>query len=472
MIASRVMKFGGTSLQDADRIRRAAQIVADFAAETADDSARPVVVLSALGGVTNTLDAAASLAADGNASYESMVEILKRKHVEAIAELVPADEKELATIPIIHLIAELADVLHGVQLVRECSPRTRDLVLSFGERMSCLIFATHLASRGLDASAIDAREMIITDDSHGNAAVEFDETALRVEQRVGETTALPIVTGFIAASRDGVTTTLGRNGSDYTASLVASILGAEVIEIWTDVDGVLSADPRYVPEAFVLDEITFHEAMELSYFGAKVIHPYTMIPAVEHNIPVHIRNTFAPDGPGTWIVAGRSAGGPRVATGIASVENVALINVEGGGMVGMPGVASKVFTALAHAGVNIIMISQASSEHSICVVCRQEQASAALAALRIELATELAHKKIQQFELVEDLEIVAVIGERMRGTPGISARVFGALGEEAINVMAIAQGSTEMNISFVIHGEDRERTLQAVHRAFFSTGVS
>jgi aspartokinase/homoserine dehydrogenase 1 len=280
-------------------------------------------------------------------------------------------------------------------------------------------------------------------------------------------TEVAVITGFIAATAEGVTTTLGRNGSDYTASLVAAALGASVIEIWTDVDGVLSADPRYVPEAFVLDEITFQEAMELSYFGAKVIHPYTMIPAVEHEIPVRIRNTFAPEGDGTWIVPERSAGGARIATGIASVENVALINVEGGGMVGLPGVASKVFTALANAGVNIIMISQASSEHSICVVCRQEQASAALAGLRIELAAELAQKKIQEFELIEDLEIVAVIGERMRGTPGISARVFGALGDEGVNVLAIAQGSSEMNISFVVHGDDRERTLQVVHRAFF-----
>ncbi|MFW5729516.1 MAG: aspartate kinase [Spirochaetota bacterium] len=458
----RVMKFGGTSLQNPERIARAADIVA---ANRKDSE--PLIVLSAMGGVTNTLDDAAGRAAAGDSSYEGLIEELKRRHLEAVERLVPADEKVLASIPILNLISELGDILRGVELVRECSPRTRDLVLSFGERMSCLIFAGYLAAQGTPARAIDARDVIVSDDAHGNAGVDSEETAVRLERALTGRHDVPVITGFIASTREGVTTTLGRNGSDYTASIVAAAMKAEVIEIWTDVDGVLSADPRYVPDAFVLDEITFQEAMELSYFGAKVIHPYTMIPAVEHGIPVRIRNTFNPQGAGTWIREIRGESGPRVATGIASVENVALINIEGGGMVGMPGVASKVFTALAHAGVNIIMISQASSEHSICVVCRQEQASAALASLRVELASELASKKIQRFELLEDLEIVAVIGERMRGTPGISAQVFGALGKERINVLAIAQGSSEMNISFVVHGADRERTLQVVHQAFF-----
>ncbi len=456
------MKFGGSSIRDADRISRAAAIVADSAAE-----GRPIVVVSALGGITDALEEAANRAAAGDPSYEYRVEEVERRHYDSIDALIPDQEGRRIAGTIQELVSELADILHGVELVRECSPRTRDLILSFGERMSALVFAGRLGAIGRAATALDARDIVISDNKHGNAAVDFHETRTRVAQRLPEMTELAVITGFIASTQEGVTTTLGRNGSDYTASLVAAALGASVIEIWTDVDGVLSADPRYVPEAFVLDEITFQEAMELSYFGAKVIHPYTMIPAVEHEIPVRIRNTFVPEGPGTWIVAERSAGGARIATGIASVENVALINVEGGGMIGLPGVASKVFTALANAGVNIIMISQASSEHSICVVCRQEQASAAVAGLRIELASELDAKKIQEFELIEDLEIVAVIGERMRGTPGISARVFGALGDERINVLAIAQGSSEMNISFVVHGDDRERTLQTVHRAFF-----
>jgi len=455
------MKFGGTSLQDADRIRRAADVVSD--------AAGPVVVLSAMGGITNLLDHAASRAEAGDASYTELLRQIEERHLQAAESLVDTADRETVAREVRQLLAELGDVLHGVELVRECSPRTRDFVLSFGERLSCGLFTHHLNGRGVGADYLDARDVFVSDDRHGNAAVDFEETKRRLEERVAGMSGIPVITGFLAATRDGVTTTLGRNGSDYTASVVAAALHGEVIEIWTDVDGVMSADPRYVPDAFVLREISFQEAMELSYFGAKVIHPYTMIPAVEHGIPVRIRNTFNPDAEGTWIVAEREESGPRVATGIASVENVALINVEGGGMIGMPGVASKVFTALAHAGVNIIMISQASSEHSICVVCRHEQASGALAALRVELETELTSKKIQRFELVEDLEIVAVIGERMRGTPGISARVFGALGEEQINVLAIAQGSSEMNISFVVHGADRERTLQTVHRAFFTT---
>lgn len=464
MSGIRVMKFGGTSLQDADRIRRAAEVVSD--------AARPVVVLSAMGGVTNLLDDAAGRAEAGDASYTELLRQIEERHLQAAESLADTADRETVAREVRQLLAELGDVLHGVELVRECSPRTRDFVLSFGERLSCGLFTHHLNSRGVGAEYLDARDVFVSDDRHGNAAVDFDETKLRLEERVAGMAGIPVITGFLAATREGVTTTLGRNGSDYTASVVAAALQGDVIEIWTDVEGVMSADPRYVPEAFVLREISFQEAMELSYFGAKVIHPYTMIPAVEHGIPVRIRNTFNPEAEGTWIVAEREESGPRVATGIASVENVALINVEGGGMIGLPGVASKVFTALAHAGVNIIMISQASSEHSICVVCRQEQASSALAALRVELETELTSKKIQRFELVEDLEIVAVIGERMRGTPGISARVFGALGEEQINVLAIAQGSSEMNISFVVHGADRERTLRTVHRAFFDTAGS
>jgi aspartokinase/homoserine dehydrogenase 1 len=277
---------------------------------------------------------------------------------------------------------------------------------------------------------------------------------------------IAVITGFIASDSNGVTTTLGRNGSDYTASLVGSALEVDVIEIWTDVDGVYSADPRYVDHATVLDGVTYREAMELSYFGAEVIHPYTMIPAIETGTPLVIRNTMNPAAPGT-VISSASSSRDSLITGIASIESVALLNVEGSGMVGISGIAGRIFGVLAAARINIIMISQASSEHSICFIVRDEQAEPAVRALQSDLELEIHQKKIEEIQVQRDLEIVAVIGANMRGRPGISGRVFSSLGDAEVNVLAIAQGSTEMNISFVVHRDDRRRTLNAVHSAFF-----
>ena len=324
-----------------------------------------------------------------------------------------------------------------------------------------------MAARGLPSRYVDAREIIRTDDNHGSATVDFARSYELIRANLdGED--LPVVTGFIAATETGVTTTLGRNGSDYTASIVGAGTEASAIEIWTDVDGVYSADPRFVPGAFVLPEISYQEAMELSYFGAKVIHPYTMVPAVEKGIPLWIKNTLNPEAAGTQIAAHTSSQAEYI-TGIASIENVALLNIEGGGMVGLPGIAGRIFSTLAAAKINIVMISQASSEHSICFVIPDADAPRAKRALETELVQELHRKVIQRVAVERDLEIVAVIGENMRGKPGISGWLFQALGEAAINVLAIAQGSSEMNISFVVHGRDREQTLKVVHRAFFAS---
>jgi aspartokinase/homoserine dehydrogenase 1 len=264
-----------------------------------------------------------------------------------------------------------------------------------------------------------------------------------------------------------VTTTLGRDGSDYTASLIAAGIKAELVEIWTDVDGVMSADPRIVAESFAVPSLTYEEAMELSYFGAKVIHPYTMIPAVKAGIPIRIRSTLNPEAPGT-LVAAEISRHPTPITGMASIPGIALMNVQGGGMIGVTGMAGRIFGALARTRVNIIMISQASSEHSICLAFRESEAAAVRETLREELALELQNGIIQDFEILRDLVIVAVIGENMRGTPGISGRLFSALGGEKINVLAIAQGSSERNISFVIHSRDTGKALSCIHGAFLS----
>jgi len=464
MRAMKVMKFGGSSVKDAEKIRAVAEIIREH-----QKSDRVLVVLSAMRGVTDVLIAAAREAEAGDSRYALKIADIRNRQDEAVRDLLPGDSGAQVSKLLRGLLDELEAILHGVELVRECSPRTLDLVLSFGELLNNHLFAAYLNGSGTPARMLDTRGLILTDDTHGNAEVDFAESYARIQRATASVDTTPVITGFIAATREGITTTLGRNGSDYTASIIGAGVAADVIEIWTDVDGVYSADPRYVPESFVVPEISYAEAMELSYFGAKVIHPYTMLPAVDKNIPLIIKNTLNPAAPGTRIlqVATRK---PVAVTGIASVGNVALVNVEGGGMVGIPGIASRVFGALARARTNIIMISQASSEHSICIVFPEVHVKDATESLNRELAPELHARKIQQFTLKTDLEIVAVIGENMRGRPGMSGKLFAALGDASINVLAIAQGSSEMNISFVVERRDRDRVLNVVHRAFFPEG--
>ncbi|HKJ85825.1 MAG TPA: aspartate kinase [Spirochaetia bacterium] len=454
----KIMKFGGSSVADADRISRVLDIVA-----AAHASERVCAVFSAMRGVTDMLLDASREAAAGYEGFVDRARAVRDKHLVTAAALCEDDAGLIAQIETV--CDELEELLHGVHLVRECTPRTLDLIVGFGERLNCTIIAASMARRGLASRYVDAREIIRTDDTHGSAAVDFARSYDLIAANL-DGDDLPVVTGFIAATTDGVTTTLGRNGSDYTASIVGAGVQASAIEIWTDVDGVYSADPRFVADAFVLPEISYQEAMELSYFGAKVIHPYTMVPAVEKSISLWIKNTLNPEATGT-LISGHTSSQSESITGIASIENVALVNVEGGGMVGLPGIAGRIFSALAAARINIVMISQASSEHSICFIIPEGDAGRATRALEIELDRELQQKKIQRVAVERDLEIVAVIGENMRGKPGISGKVFQSLGDASINVLAIAQGSSEMNISFVIYRHHRERTLNAVHAAFF-----
>jgi bifunctional aspartokinase / homoserine dehydrogenase 1 len=457
----RVLKFGGSSVADAERIRRAMDIVI----RRREAFGSVVLVLSAMKGVTDALLEASFAAAKGDQRYQERFHEILKKTEMVREQLVPGDKEVFEETD--RFLEELSDLLRGVMLVRECSPRTRDLILSFGERLNCRICAGYLTSIDISARYVDSRPLIRTDAAFGAARVEFGTSYGQLREALDGFDGVSVVTGFIGSTAEGVTTTIGRNGSDYTASLVGAALGAEAIEIWTDVDGVLSADPNMVSDAFVVPELSYSEAVELSYFGARVIHPSTMLPAIEKEIPLWIKNTLNEDAPGTRIT--KTGGGEkRTITGIASIEHVALINVEGGGMVGLPGIASRVFRALADAEVNIIMISQASSEHSICIVCDETSAPRALGSLETELSQELASRTIDQFELIGDLEIVAVIGANMRGTPGISGRLFSALGEAGVNVLAIAQGSSEMNISFVVQGRDRALALNTVHRAFFA----
>ncbi len=474
----KVLKFGGSSLADGERIRSVAEVVSQAAG-----SQRVAVVLSAMKGITDLIISAAHGAEEGTDAFKPVLETIRGKHFDAVRFLFRPADQAAALTPLALMCNELEEILHGVELIRECSPRTLDLVMSFGERLSCHLAAAYMRARGMEAVLVDARELIVTDDHFGSASVNFDRSYQRIEARLSAIRGIAVIPGFIGATEKGVTTTIGRNGSDYTASIIGAGAQAEMIEIWTDVDGVLSADPRIVPEAFVIPHLSYEEAMELSYFGAKVIHPYSMVPAVEKNIPLVIKNSLNPSAPGTLIAAatraerGADGGGPgrtgrvgRAVTGIASIPGISLVNIEGGGMMGIPGFAARIFSVLAREGVNIIMISQASSEHTICLVFRTAEGERALAALNHELTMELETHRIERFELMRDLLVVSVIGENMAGTPGIAGRLFSSLGQAGVNVLVIAQGSSERNISFVIEEKDHVLALRTIHAAFLNHG--
>lgn len=460
----KVMKFGGSSLESAERIVQAGEIIF-----SASKGGRIAVVLSAMKGVTDSLIECCGLAGQGDSRYHDRLRGLDDQHSTALGLLVPKHEqRRLGEILKTHF-AELGAILHSIELIQESSPPSRDLILSFGERMSSLLVTSYLRARGMEVELVDAREIIITR-AGVYPVVVLPSSFDKIGDRLRSVSATAVIPGFIASNERGITTTLGRDGSDYTASLIAAGCGAETIEIWTDVDGVLSADPRTVERSFVIPALSYEEAMELSYFGAKVIHPYTMGPAVKFGIPIHIRNTLNPSAPGTLISGDISQHGTPI-TGMASIQNMALMNVQGGGMIGVTGIAARIFGALARTRVNIIMISQASSEHSICLAFRESDADAVGKAIREELALELQNGIIQDFEILGGLVIIAVIGENMRGTPGISGRLFGALGTAGVNVLAIAQGSSERNISFVIHRRDMENALNRIHDAFLTGGA-
>ncbi len=435
----RVLKFGGSSVADGPRIGAMTAIAAEAAA-----GGRIAVVLSAMQGVTDLLITAARKAAGGPEGGRIALEEIRGRHLAAVRHLFAAPDQSAVIAPLTIMLNELEEILHGIELIRECSPRTLDLVMSFGERLSCTLAAAHMRARGLDPLLLDARELILTDDSFGAAVVDFQASCARIRHHFAAINGVVVI----------------------TASLIGAGASAEVIEIWTDVDGVLSADPRAVPDAFVVPEISYEEAMELSYFGARVLHPYTMLPAVEKGIPIRIRNSRNPGAPGTLIGAPRHRSGApaaRLITGIASIDGISLINIQGGGMIGVPGIAARVFSALARERINIIMISQASSEHTISLVLRSGEAARALAALDSELAMELTNRRIQALERIDELLIVSVIGENMRGKPGLAGRLFTALGGAGVNILAIAQGSAERNFSIVIGEKDHTLALRAVH---------
>jgi len=456
------MKFGGSSVANADRIKIVSDIVISKSKLEKD---RPVVVLSAMKGITNALIRAAGTAERGDQSYKAILEDIKKTHYDAVDTLFHQKEGHAEILSSLNLLfEELEEILRGVVLIRECSSRTNDLISGFGERLSCSIITKYVLSEGTRAEMVDARTIIRTDNKYGRASVDFETTSRLVRERLNRKGIVYFVTGFISSTSDGISTTLGRNGSDYTASLLGAALNAASVEIWTDVDGVLTADPRIVPGAWVIKEISFQEAMEMSFFGAEVIHPYTLLPVVEKEIPVYIKNTLNPSAPGTKIAKNVSHKDQSI-TGIASIDNVSMITIEGGDMVGMPGIINRIFSSISNSGANIIMISQASSAHSVCLILRYEDAHKAAKSLKKELSDAIFSRIIRSVKITDSLEIIAVIGDNMRGQIGLCGKLFSSLGKANVNILAIAQGSTELNISLVIASKNKSDAILAIHRA-------
>jgi bifunctional aspartokinase / homoserine dehydrogenase 1 len=461
----KVLKFGGSSLATPAAIRAVGAVVLDARRH------EPVlVVVSAFRGVTDQLLDCARLAERGDVGYLRAFNQIARRHRASVTALVArgraGTRRQVDT-----LLEELKSTLQGIYLLRHCPPRAFDMTASFGERLSALILAAYL-KRFHPAELADARDFVRTDDQFTHAAVNFAVTNRAVRARFApllrkRRAPIPVITGFIGATDDGQTTTIGRNGSDYSAAIVGAAVGASIIEIWTDVDGVLSADPKLVRGAFVLPRMTYEEAMELSYFGAKVIHSATIAPAVARRIPILIKNTFNPPAPGT-LISNKGETADAVAKGITTVDGLSLLTLRGPGMVGVPGIAERLFRTLAAKKVNIILISQASSEHTICLAVRSGDAARGIEAIE----QEFRHEVDDQLMMVDhrpDQAILAVVGEGMKGRPGIAGKLFDSLGRNNININAIAQGASERNISCVIDAARQVRALNAIHQAFFES---
>ena len=458
-----VHKFGGTSLADAECFRTVARIVAARA------DGNLAVVVSAMRGVTDQLLALVDAAARGAPVGEGIGE-LSARYRATVAELVPDARAGALRAQFEKDVEDIESVLKALSLVRSASHRSRDLVSGFGEIWSARLLAALLQSMP-DVRApielVNARDVLVIDRGEMGPIVLWDESRRRCREVVdAQFSGIAVVTGFIATSREGLPATLGRNGSDFSASIFAALLDADEVQIWTDVDGVMSGDPRRVPEAKVIDAMSYNEAMELAYFGAKVIHPQTMAPAVARNIPLRIRNTFNPDNAGT-IIAAAAPQRDGIVKGVSAVDAVALVNLEGAGMIGVPGTADRLFGALRDAGVSVMLISQGSSEHSICFAVRSESADGARRVVERAFAVELEQGQVQRVGVTRDCAILAVVGDGMAGVPGSAGRFFRTLGSAGINVRAIAQGASERNISAVIASKDMTRALRAVHSSFY-----
>ncbi|HEX8326235.1 MAG TPA: bifunctional aspartate kinase/homoserine dehydrogenase I [Hymenobacter sp.] len=458
-----VLKFGGTSVASAENIQKSIAIVA-----AAAEHGPVVMVVSALGGTTDALIGAGRIAAQADETYREALQQLEQRHVAAAQHLLDNAGGQPTAVALIQAqFEELRHLCNGIFALGELSNRTLDKLMSYGELLSSRLIAAAAQAQGLDAEWADARQLIQTNSRFGMAEVNVAATERCVADFKASTSArIWVVPGFIAADAHGTATTLGRGGSDYTAALLAAALNADKLEIWTDVSGMMTADPRLVRNARPIARISYHEAMELSHFGAKVLYPPTIQPVMRQGIPLWIKNTFAPDDYGT-LVEVEPPRAPAVIQGISSIGNLTLLNLEGSGMVGIPGFSMRLFAALARERINVVLITQSSSEHSICVGVNAQDTEPAQVAVDEEFAVEIAAGRIEPLRPERGLAIVALVGDNMKDHPGISGKLFGALGQNGVNIRAIAQGASEKNISTVIRAEDVRKAINVLHEAFF-----
>ena len=459
-----VLKFGGSSVANADNIKQVISIV-----NQKEQAQKKLVVVSALGGITDLLLNAAIEAAEGTEAYKEKLLQVEQRHLEAVKQLLPVATQSALLSLVKKSCNEIEDICNGIYLLRELTPRSRDRIASYGEWLSSQIIAAAFQAGGVQAVWKDSRELILTDSSFTSAEVDFAATDQLIKNYFDHAEgSLFILPGFIAADKNKITTTLGRGGSDYTAAILASALQASVLEIWTDVSGMMTADPRLTSNARIISNISYQEAMELSHFGAKVIYPPTIQPVMAKKIPVVVKNTFAPEDPGTVIEA-ESEGKGDIVRGISSINKITLISLEGSGMIGIPGFSKRLFEALSSEKINVILITQSSSEHSICVGIDTGMAEQAKQAVDLAFANEIALQKVEPLKTETNLSIVALVGENMKNHTGVSGRLFGALGRNGVNVRAIAQGSSEKNISAVISTNDVKKAINVLHEEFFET---
>ena len=458
----KIHKFGGSSLADAECFRRVAGIILAY------DDSRLGVVVSAMGGMTDALIDLAVLAEQGDDGFETALHAIGERYSETANSLLNGT----ALVGVLDAWGMDSDgvlgILKGIALVKSAPQRSRDIVAGYGETWSARLLAAYLGQEAPERGGtwLDARTVVTVRDTELGPTVLWDESQAKMDAALpADFARIVVITGFIAVDEDGLQTTLGRNGSDHSAAIFAALTKASELSIWTDVEGVMSADPRRVPEAQVIEQLSYSEAMELAYFGAEVIHPQTLGPAVANDIPVIIRSSFDPSHPGSRIEAELTPADSI--KGITAIGGMALVNLEGSGMIGVPGTADRLFASLKHAGVSVTLISQASSEHSICLAVPQDLAERARKVVSETFADELESGQIQSIEVTEEQSIVAVVGDGMAGTPGIAARFFGTLGRAGVNIRAIAQGSSERNISVVVDSEDATKALRAAHSGFY-----
>ncbi|MBD3580925.1 bifunctional aspartate kinase/homoserine dehydrogenase I [Flavobacterium selenitireducens] len=461
-----VMKFGGTSVANAQNVRLVCQIVSKKSKIQS-----VIVVVSAFGGVTDLLVSAGRLAASKQETYRDIASEIEKKHLEVVRDLLPIQHQSALLSHVKRLLNHLDTLLDGCFLLGELSPRTSDTIIGFGELLSSCIVAEAIKQSIPESRYKDSRELIKTDDNFGKANVNFSITNTLIKAFFeSDNKPVTILPGFIGSTQEGENTTLGRGGSDFTASIIASAIGARQLEIWTDVNGMYTANPKIVAQAQPIASISYQEAMELSHFGAKVLYPPTIQPALDHNIPILIKNTFEPEAAGTWI-SSEPKHSENPVKGISHIENICLLTLEGSGMIGVAGSSKRLFEVLSDKAINVIFITQASSEHSICVGILDSDAEKASSAIDKAFEAEILLRKIEPCIVETGLCIVAVVGENMKNHQGLSGKMFSTLGKNNVNIRAIAQGASERNISVVIRQADVKKALNALHERFFEDDI-